>query len=148
RPSTCTFTPASITRSSTIRGPTSTTARPPPMPGTEPRNSSAAISLESLTGDRAGTLPALSRRAFLSLSALSLGALALWPRNARAHDGHFDLGSSVEDQLTKGKLVYVSPLKKDGKESQCHGEVWYFFDKGDVVIGTATKGWKTRAVKA
>jgi hypothetical protein len=42
--------------------------------------------------------------------------------------------------------VYVSPLLKDGSESRCHGEVWFFVDGGDVVLATATKTWKARAL--
>jgi hypothetical protein len=80
-------------------------------------------------------------------AALALGALALWPRRLHAADAKFELPAAAVDTLGKGKLVYVSPLKSDGRESRCHGEVWYFFDRGAVVIATATKGWKTRAVK-
>ena len=110
------------------------------MPGTERLSSSDAISAELAAG--------LTRRALLSGAALSLGALALWPRGLRAADAKFDVGSAVVDLLAKGKLVYVSPLKADGRESRCHGEVWYFWDKDAVAIGTATTGWKTRAVKS
>ena len=45
-------------------------------------------------------------------------------------------------------LVYVSPLLASGAESRCHGEVWFFVDGGDVVLATATKTWKARALAA
>jgi hypothetical protein len=109
------------------------------MPGTERRNSSDAIFTERASG--------LTRRAFISGSALALGALALLPRALRAADARFALGAPALDALAKGHLVYVSPLRADGRESRCHGEVWYFWDRDAVVIATATTGWKVRALK-
>jgi hypothetical protein len=108
------------------------------MPGTEPRSSSADISLEERRG--------LTRRALLRGGVLALGAIALLPRLLRADTAKFELPQGAQDALAKGKLVYVSPLKSDGREGRCHAEVWYFFDRGAVVIATATTGWKTRAV--
>jgi hypothetical protein len=109
------------------------------MLGTERRNSSDVISTERAAG--------LTRRAFLSGSALAFGALALLPRRLRAADAQFALAAPALDALAKGHLVYVSPLKADGRESRCHGEVWYFWDRDAVVIATATRGWKLRALK-
>jgi hypothetical protein len=53
----------------------------------------------------------------------------------------------ARDALAQSKLAYVSPLHPDGKESRCHGEVWFFEDRGDVVIGTAADRWKAQAVR-
>ena len=47
--------------------------------------------------------------------------------------------------LEKSEFVYVSPLGADGKESRCHGEVWYGWFDGDVVLITARSTWKGRA---
>lgn len=107
------------------------------MPGTERPSSSDAIFAESLR---------VTRRELLAGGA-ALGALALLPRSLRAADAKFELPKATQLALGKSKLVYVSPLRSDGRESTCHGEVWYFWDRGAVVIGTATRGWKTRAVK-
>jgi hypothetical protein len=109
------------------------------MPGTERLSSSADISLEQRRG--------LTRRALLQGGAIALGAVALLPRALRAADAKFELAKPALDALEKSRLVYVSPLRADGRESRCHGEVWYFWDRGAVVIGTATKGWKVRAVR-
>lgn len=108
------------------------------MRGTERLSSSDDICTERAGG--------VTRRALLSGAALALGAFALLPRRLRAADAKFELGAPALDALEKGRLVYVSPLKADGRESRCHGEVWYFWDKDAVVIATATRGWKTRAV--
>ena len=101
------------------------------MPGPERSISCTRISSE------------LSRRELLLASACALGAAALWPRNAWAasQTGWLEAARS-------SPLVYVSPLLKDGSESRCHGEVWFFVDGADVVLATATKTWKARALAA
>jgi hypothetical protein len=90
----------------------------------------------------------VTRRALLRAGAITLGLAALAPRRLFAADAPFQLAQPTLDALQSSKLVYVSPLKKDGSESKCHGEVWYFWDRDAVVIATATTGWKTRAVRA
>lgn len=99
------------------------------MPGPERSPSCARIS------------PELSRRELLVAGACALGAAALWPRTA------FSAGDAAWLEAAKtSPLVYVSPLLSDGSESRCHGEVWFFVDAGDVVLATATKTWKARAL--
>jgi len=39
-------------------------------------------------------------------------------------------------------------LHSDGRESTCHGEVWFFVDEGSVVIATGKDRWKTRALRS
>jgi len=90
----------------------------------------------------------VTRRALLRTGALALGVAALAPRRLFAADAPFQLPAATVEALRASKLVYVSPLKRDGNESQCHGEVWYFWDRDAVVIGTATKGWKSRTLHA
>ncbi len=80
----------------------------------------------------------LSRRSFV------LGALAIlaWPvRRARAA-----LPEKTVQALDKSPYVYISPLKSDGKESRCHGEVWYGWLDGDAVIITSEESWKATAL--
>jgi hypothetical protein len=87
------------------------------------------------------------RRDLLKGAGLLLGALALAPR-ARAEDkADFALSDEAKAALEKAPLVYISPLKRNGAESRCHGEVWYFMDGGDVVIGTNPGRWKGRALE-
>jgi len=90
----------------------------------------------------------IDRRAFLAAAA---GAL-LWPvgRAFAAHHEKQESGSSpaLQDALDTSSLVYVSPLKSDGSESTCHGEVWFghFDADGAIVLITAATTWKARAV--
>ena len=87
------------------------------------------------------------RRELLKGAGLLLGALAFAPR-ARAEDPPaFALPADASAEFEKAPLVYISPLKRNGSESRCHGEVWYFMDGGDVVIGTSPDRWKGRALK-
>jgi hypothetical protein len=51
-----------------------------------------------------------------------------------------------EQALAKSGLVYISPLRADGSESTCHGEVWFAWLDGSVVIITGRDRWKARAV--
>ncbi|MDG2335400.1 MAG: hypothetical protein P8Q97_14345 [Myxococcota bacterium] len=57
------------------------------------------------------------------------------------------LPKATQEALDTSPLVYISPLLADGKESRCHGEVWFFVDGGSVVIVTATDRWKANAVR-
>ena len=43
--------------------------------------------------------------------------------------------------------MYISPLRSDGSESTCHGEVWFAWLDGAVVINTAPGTWKARALE-
>ena len=83
----------------------------------------------------------LARRAFLAgLAALPI--LSLVPaRRARAA-----LSEDAKKLLPVSPFVYVSPLRADGSESTCHGEVWYAWLDGKVVLITARDRWKARAV--
>jgi hypothetical protein len=86
----------------------------------------------------------LDRRRFLIGAGVALGFLAL-PRGAAAQAR--PLAPETQRALETSRLVYVSPLLADGRESRCHGEVWYFADGGDAVLATSRDGWKARALR-
>lgn len=74
-------------------------------------------------------------------------ALAAWPwlpRAARAQES--PVHTAVRERLENSEYVYVSPLKQDGGESTCHGEVWYGWIDGSVAIITGRDRWKSRAI--
>jgi hypothetical protein len=80
----------------------------------------------------------LTRRELIQLAA----AVALaWPARSRAA-----LAPDVTGLLEKSPFVYVSPLKGDGAESRCHGEVWYGWLDDAVVLITSSTSWKARAL--
>ena len=87
-----------------------------------------------------------SRRELLLGGGVVLAGLALAPRALFADEDDLALPAAASDALGKSGLVYISPLHPDGAESRCHGEVWFFMDGADVVIGTDRDRWKARAV--
>jgi hypothetical protein len=90
--------------------------------------------------------PRLSRRSFLGVAAASGAALLLPPGSLRA-DEAFALPDATRAALQKSPLIYLSPLRSDGAESTCHGEVWYVQDGAELLVVTATDRWKTRALR-
>ncbi len=97
---------------------------------------------------------AVSRRGLLT-RAMTLGAMLAWPTLGRAQaqptlNGQppttRDASNLSHEYLTKSEFAYVSPLRSNGSESTCHGEVWYAWLDDSVVLITAKSTWKARAV--
>jgi hypothetical protein len=84
---------------------------------------------------------ACTRRELLALGVGAAAALA-FPLRARAA-----LPADAAGLLERSGFVYVSPLKGDGSESRCHGEVWYGWLDGRVVLITGKSSWKARALE-
>lgn len=93
---------------------------------------------------RPGIRHLIDRRRFL----VACFALLLWPlaRTRRANAAALD--SATRNALASSPLVYVSPLRSDGSESRCHGEVWFAWIDGAVVINTAVDRWKARSLRS
>lgn len=83
----------------------------------------------------------LTRRQLIRLGLGTAAALA-WPARSRAAA----LGADVTALLEKSGFVYVSPLLGSGAESRCHGEVWFGWLDGSVVLITSKESWKARAL--
>ena len=82
----------------------------------------------------------LSRRAFLKTTALASGAIAFpWPARAEPN-------ALARAAIARSPLVYVSPLKGNGEESTCHGEVWFVPDGGDLLVVTNPERWRAAAI--
>ena len=93
-----------------------------------------------------------SRRTLMQQS-LTFGALLAWPVLGWAEQSPAgrtppQTPSSLpsESQLAESEFVYVSPLLSNGRESTCHGEVWYAWLDNSVVLITAKTTWKARAL--
>jgi hypothetical protein len=69
---------------------------------------------------------------------------AAWADAGDAEPG--GLPASTVALLERSGFVYISPLRADGRESTCHGEVWFGWLDGAVVINTAPGTWKGRAL--
>jgi hypothetical protein len=73
--------------------------------------------------------------------------LAPWAlARARTASASAALDPGLEKALKESPYVYICPLRSNGEESRCHSEVWYGWVDGAVVVITATKSWKTRAM--
>jgi hypothetical protein len=86
----------------------------------------------------------LTRRQLMLATAAS-GGLALLSRPAIGKA--YTLPAPTRQALAESPLVYISPLKSGGEESRCHGEVWFYVDRGDVIVGSEVSTWKVRAVQ-
>ena len=97
--------------------------------------------------DRGGS--GLDRRGFLAGAATVL----LWPRGAVAAEiaeappRPAELPPATRRLLDESGFVYVSPLLASGAESACHGEVWFGWLDGTVVINSRRVTWKVKALR-
>ena len=92
----------------------------------------------------ASRLGALDRRSFLRGASAALLLLPLAPRRAGAST---TLPAPTLAALETSSFVYVCPLRRDGRESTCHGEVWYAWLDGAVVLTSAKQSWKARSAE-
>ncbi|MEB2344704.1 MAG: hypothetical protein OZ948_08190 [Deltaproteobacteria bacterium] len=84
----------------------------------------------------------LDRRGFLAAAA---GAAAWLARPGRAPaEG---APPAALPLLETSRFVYVSPLLASGEESACHGEVWFGWLDGAVLVNTRRGTWKVRALR-
>jgi len=94
--------------------------------------------------------PFLTRRAFSrALVGSALGATALGsfaPGLSIANDAVATKTPASRRLLDDSPFVYISPLKKDGGESTCHGELWYAWIDDAVVVTVASDRWKATAL--
>ena len=89
----------------------------------------------------------VDRRTFLGGAAM----LLLWPARVFAEPAASPAATALPPAtlqlLDASKFVYVSPLRKDGAESTCHGEVWFAWLDGSVLVNTRRGTWKARALE-
>ncbi|HKE13153.1 MAG TPA: hypothetical protein VKE73_16425 [Myxococcota bacterium] len=97
-----------------------------------------------MSGD--GWFGPLSRRSFLQGAAATALLLPHAARRALAFDAA-PLPPRTVAALETSSFVYVCPLRRDGSESTCHGEVWYGWLDGAVVLTSASASWKARSAE-
>ena len=49
--------------------------------------------------------------------------------------------------LDKSALIYLTPIKSDGQESACHGEVWFIHYEKEIFVVTQYDAWRAEAVR-
>ncbi|MBW2496868.1 MAG: hypothetical protein JRF61_06300 [Deltaproteobacteria bacterium] len=101
---------------------------------------------------RADREPELTRRDLLRNGTLLVAGLSLssWVAVDRARAETSPTAAPLPDAtrhlLETSGLVYVSPLRRNGGESRCHGEVWFGWIDDSVVLITSREAWKARAL--
>jgi hypothetical protein len=92
----------------------------------------------------------LSRREFTRRSFWTAAGTLGWALNPFAHPAQrahaAPLPRPTIDLLDDSPFVYVSPLKSNGMESTCHGELWFGWLDDAVVATVAADGWKATAL--
>ncbi|MCY4127684.1 MAG: hypothetical protein OXG15_00435 [Gammaproteobacteria bacterium] len=55
---------------------------------------------------------------------------------------------STKEALSTSRLIYLTPIKSDGSESKCKGEIWFSYD-GDshVYVVTQYDAWRANAIR-
>ncbi len=89
----------------------------------------------------------VSRRGLLRGAAMLWGVVLLPANLARARDAEFQVSKAAQAAIDKSKLIYITPIKSDGKESACHAEVWFFADGADLLVVTKPELWRSQAIK-
>jgi hypothetical protein len=49
--------------------------------------------------------------------------------------------------LDKSALIYLTPIVSGGRESHCHGEVWFVHYQGDIFVNTPATTWRAEAMR-
>jgi len=89
----------------------------------------------------------VSRRGFMR-GAVTLSGVVLLPASlARSRDAEFRASKTAPAAIETSKLIYITPIKSDGKESSCHAEVWFYADDEGLFVVTKEERWRFQAVK-
>lgn len=55
--------------------------------------------------------------------------------------------TEIPEELKTSKLIYLTPIKSDGEDSKCHGEVWFVYLDSQIYVTTATDAWRAEAIR-
>lgn len=82
----------------------------------------------------------ISRRQLLrGVAAAAVGAV--WAPQISAAD------SPAIAALDRSALIYLTPVVSGGRESACHGEVWFVHHAQEVFVVTQHDAWRAEAVR-
>ncbi len=80
--------------------------------------------------------------------AAALSGVVLLPASlARSRDAEFRVSKAAQAAIETSKLIYITPVKSDGKESACHAEVWFYADGADLLVVTKQALWRSQAIQ-
>lgn len=85
------------------------------------------------------------REHLLGLAGLVAGsALIGLPRPGIAAMGSGKLPAAADSS----ELIYITPIRSDGRESRCQAEVWFLREGDGLFVVTAADAWRARAIQA
>lgn len=80
----------------------------------------------------------ITRRSALILgsSAMALGGTSriAWPSD-----------EALKQAVVDSDLIYLTPIRSDGRESRCQAEVWFVADGEDLYVVTESSTWRAHA---
>ncbi len=80
--------------------------------------------------------------------AAALSGVVLLPVSlARSRDEEYRVSKAAAAATETSKLIYITPIKSDGKESACHAEVWFYADGADLLVVTKPELWRSQAIE-
>ena len=59
----------------------------------------------------------------------------------------FAAESPAAAALDESQTIYLTPLVSGGRESACHGEVWFVHHQQAIFVNTKADAWRARAVR-
>jgi hypothetical protein len=89
----------------------------------------------------------VSRRGVLRGAAMLWGVVLLPASLSRSRGAEFRVSKAAQAAIETSKLIYITPIKSDGKESACHAEVWFCKDGADLLVVTKEGLWRSQAIK-
>ncbi len=54
---------------------------------------------------------------------------------------------TLQESISASDLIYITPIRSDGRESRCQAEIWFVPDGPDMYVVTAYDAWRAEAVK-
>lgn len=77
----------------------------------------------------------MDRRDFLKASAMLGVSSVIQPAMA----------DPILQGLNESDLIYLSPIKSNGRESSCQAEIWFVYDGASCYVVTRTGSWRATA---
>lgn len=82
----------------------------------------------------------LTRRRVLAASA---GVLAAGVFSGRVYSAE---STRLQTAMNESELIYVAPIRSDGRASRCQAEVWFVHHASNLYVVTANDAWRAQAV--
>ena len=54
--------------------------------------------------------------------------------------------AALQSGMDESELIYITPIRSDGKESRCQAEVWFVHHQSDLYVVTADDAWRAQAI--